>query len=232
MGFTHEGVVQRLGEMPVYRRQFETIFGELTIDRVGQAIAAFERVLVTAPSPYDYGEQLRPFARLDADDIAEDAELAAKYAAAKGAAEAHPMSEEARRGRDIFFSEKGNCSACHVGANLADEKYHNLGIGMDKTEPDLGRSAVTKDAKDTGAFKTPTIRNVATSAPYMHDGSLATLEDVVEWYDKGGHPNPHLSEKIRPLRLSPQEKADLVAFMKACTGPTPTVETSRLPADR
>jgi len=230
MGFTHEGVVKRLGEMPVYKRQFETIFGELTIDRVGQAIAAFERVLVTGPSAYDYGEQLRAFAGLDPDDIAEDEELAAKYAAAKAAVEAHPMSEEATRGREIFFSEKGNCTACHVGANLADEKYHNIGIGMAAAEPDLGRFVVTKDPKDTGAFRTPTIRNVALNPPYMHDGSVATLEEVVEWYDKGGHPNPSLSDKIRPLKLTAQEKADLVEFMKACTGPTPTVEVSRLPA--
>jgi cytochrome c peroxidase len=231
MGFTHEGVVKRLGEIPVYKQQFEKIFGELTIDRVGQAIAAFERVLVTAPSPYDYGEQLRAFAGLDEEDIADDPELSAKYAAAKEAAAAHPMSESAQRGRDIFFSEKGNCTACHVGANLADEKYHNIGIGMDKENPDLGRVAVTKNEKDMGAFKTPTVRNAALTAPYMHDGSVATLEEVVEWYDKGGHANPHLSDKIKPLKLTPQEKADLVEFMKSCTGPTPTVETSRLPAD-
>ena len=231
MGFTHEGVVKRLSETPVYKKQFDTIFGELTIDRVGQAIAAFERVLVTAPSPYDYHEQMRAFAGLDEEDIAEDPDLAKRYAEAKAAVEAHPMSEEAKRGREIFFTEKGNCTACHVGANLADEKYHNIGIGMDKPEPDLGRFVVTKDPKDTGAFKTPTVRNVALTAPYMHDGSVATLEEVVEWYDKGGHPNPHLSDKIRPLKLTAQDKTDLVAFMKACTGPTPTVEVSRLPAD-
>ena len=231
MGFTHEGVVKRLGEMPVYRRQVEKIFGEVSIDRVGQAIAAFERAIVTSPSPYDYNEQLRPFAALDAEDIADDKDLAASFAAAQAAAAAHPMSEEAKRGREIFFSEKGNCTACHVGANLADEKYHNIGIGMEKPEPDLGRFVVTKDPKDTGAFKTPTVRNVAFNAPYMHDGSVATLEEVVEWYDKGGHPNANLSDKIRPLKLSAQEKADLVEFMKACTGPLPTVEVSRLPAD-
>jgi cytochrome c peroxidase len=229
MGFTHEGVVKRLGENPVYSKQFEKIFGELTIDRVGQAIAAFERVLVTAPSPYDYGEQMRTFEGLDAEDIAEDADLAAKYAETVAFLEKNPMSEAAKRGRDIFFTEKGNCTACHVGANLADEKYHNLGVGMDKENPDLGRFVVTKDPKDTGAFKTPTIRNVALTAPYMHDGSQGTLEEVVEWYDKGGHPNRHLSDKIRPLNLTAQDKADLVEFMKACTGPTPTVETSRLP---
>ena len=231
MGFTHAGVVSRLSGMSVYQKQFEKIFGSLTIDRIGQAIAAFERVLVTAPSPYDYGEQLRPFASLDADDIAEDAELAATFARATAAAAAHPLSQEALRGRDIFFTEKGNCTACHVGANLSDERYHNIGIGMDKPAPDLGRFVVTQNPKDTGSFKTPTIRNVTLTAPYMHDGSVATLEEVVEWYDKGGHQNPTLSEKIRPLKLTSQEKADLVAFMKACTGPTPTVEAGRLPAD-
>jgi len=232
MGFTHEGVVKRLGELPVYRKQFEKIFGELTIDRVGQAIAAFERAIVTAPSPYDYYEQMKAFAGLDEEDIADDPDLAKRYAEAKAAVEAHPMSEEAKRGRDIFFTEKGNCTACHVGANLADEKFHNIGIGMQAEQPDLGRGAISKDPKDTGAFKTPTVRNVALTAPYMHDGSLATLEEVVEWYDKGGHANPHLSDKIRPLKLSAQDKADLVAFMQACTGPTPAVQIDRLPADQ
>jgi len=232
MGFTHEGVVKRLGEIPVYRKQFEKIFGELSIERVGQAIAAFERSIVTAPSPYDYHEQMRSFAGLDPEDIADDADLAKRYAEVKAAVEANPMSPEAVRGREIFFTEKGNCTACHVGANLADEKFHNLGIGMDKPEPDLGRFAISKEAKDTGAFKTPTVRNAALTAPYMHDGSLATLEEVVEWYDKGGHANPHLSDKIRPLKLSAQDKADLVAFMQACTSPTPAVQIDRLPADQ
>jgi cytochrome c peroxidase len=230
MGFTHEGVVARLADIPVYAKQFEKIFGELTIDRVGQAIAAFERALVTGPSPFDYHEELLPFTKLDPDDIAEDDELAAKFAAAKAAVEAHPMTESARRGRELFFG-KANCTACHVGANLADEKYHNLGVGMAAAEPDLGRFTVTKLEADRGAFKTPTIRNVALTRPYMHDGSQATLEEVVEWYDNGGHANPHLSDKIKPLALTAQDKADLVEFMKACTGPTPPVETSRLPAD-
>jgi cytochrome c peroxidase len=228
MGFTHEGVVARLGEIPVYDRQFQAVFGELTIDRVGEAIAAFERALVTSPAPFDYYEQLLPFTKMDEEDIADDEELAAKYAAAKAGAEAHPMSDSAKRGRDLFFG-KANCTACHVGANLADEKYHNLGVGMHETEPDLGRFVVTEDPADTGAFKTPTVRNVALTPPYMHDGSQATLEEVVEWYDKGGHPNPHLSDKIKPLKLTEQEKADLVEFMKACTSDTPPVETGRLP---
>ena len=86
--------------------------------------------------------------------------------------------------------------------NFTDEKYHNLGVGMDAEKPDLGRFDVTKDEKDKGAFKTPTIRNVALTAPYMHDGSQKTLEEVVEWYAKGGHPNQWLdkSQEARPDR--------------------------------
>ncbi len=231
MGFTHEGVVKRLASMPVYAKQFEKIFGSVTIDAVGKAIAAFERVLVTAPSPYDYNEQWRAFQDLEPEDLEDDPELAELYAEAAAGIKSHFMSDSAKRGREIFFTEKGNCTACHVGANLADEKYHNIGVGMDQDTPDIGRHAVTKDTVDTGAFKTPTVRNVALTAPYMHDGSMATLEEVVEWYDKGGHSSKHLSSKIRPLKLTDQEQADLVEFMKACTSPTPPVETSRLPAD-
>ena len=116
-----------------------------------------------------------------------------------------------------------------MGANLTDEKYHNLGIGMAAEKPDSGRFAVSKEEKDTGAFKTPTIRNVSLSAPYMHDGSLKTLEEVVAWYAQGGHPNPHLSDKIKKLNLTDQDKKDLVQFLKECTGAFAQVETARLP---
>lgn len=139
------------------------------------------------------------------------------------------MSESALRGQDLFFSKRVGCSNCHVGANLADEQYHNLGVGMSAKEPDLGRFAETKAEKDKGAFKTPTIRNVALSAPYMHDGSLATLEEVVEHYNKGGAKNPWLSDKILPLKLTPLESNDLVEFMRACTGSFPFVTGARLP---
>jgi cytochrome c peroxidase len=100
---------------------------------------------------------------------------------------------------------------------------------MDKEKPDLGRHDHTKQDADKGLFKTPTVRNVELTAPYMHDGSLKTLEEVVEWYDKGGHPNPNLDKDIKKLNLTPEEKADLVAFMKACTGPFPKVSEGRLP---
>ena len=100
---------------------------------------------------------------------------------------------------------------------------------MDAAKPDLGRFAETKVEKDKGAFKTPTVRNIAQSGPYMHDGSQKTLEEVVEWYAKGGHANPFLSDKIKKLDLTAQDKADLVEFMKSLTGPLPQVETGKLP---
>ena len=100
---------------------------------------------------------------------------------------------------------------------------------MNAKEPDLGRFAVTKDAKEKGAFKTPTLRNVTASAPYMHDGSQKTLADTVEWYNRGGHPNANLSKDIRKLNLKDQDKKDLVEFMKALTGDFPKVNAGRLP---
>jgi cytochrome c peroxidase len=235
MGNTHEACVGRLDEIPGYRLQFQKIFpdGGVTIDNVGKAIAAFERAIVTGPSPYDYRQALKPFESLDEDDIADlkedDPETFEAYQDAKAGAAANPMSESAVRGMDLFFSKRVGCSNCHVGANLADEQYHNLGIGMEADEPDLGRYAVTKQEKDKGAFKTPTIRNVALSAPYMHDGSLDTLEEVVEHYAKGGTKNKWLSDKMTPIKMTPQEKLDLVEFMRACTGPFPKIHSGRLP---
>jgi cytochrome c peroxidase len=231
MGNTHDKAVATLAGIPGYKLQFEKIFGEggTTIDNVGKAIAAFERAIVTGPSPYDYFERIVPFLKLTEEDFADDAELKAEYEAKLADSKAHPMSESAIRGKDLFFSERINCAHCHVGANFADELYHNLGIGMDKAEPDLGRFNVTKDEKDKGAFKTPTTRNVAFTAPYMHDGSLKTLLDVVEHYNKGGTPNATLSPKMKKLDLTEQEKLDLVAFMEACSGPFPAVNQGRLP---
>lgn len=237
MSNTHDVAVETVKKNEGYRIQFEKIFDDgVSIDNIGKAIASFERVIVTGPSPYDYYEPLRTFEIAFADDLEdleefeeEDPKTYATYIARKKASDANPMSDSAKRGREIFFSDKGSCTACHVGANFTDEKYHNLGVGMDQDEPDLGRFVVTKEEKDRGAFKTPTVRNIELTAPYMHDGSQATLEEVVEWYAKGGHPNPHLSKDIKKLELTDQDKKDLVAFMKALTGDFPKVETERLP---
>jgi cytochrome c peroxidase len=232
MGHTHEACVACLKGIKGYKSQFDKIFGDLTIETVGEAIASFERAVVTGPSPFDYNEQFRPLAELNPDDVKEDdPDLYEKLIAAKKAVEEHPMSESALRGREIFFTDKGSCTACHVGANLTDEKFHNLGVGMDKPEGEIdrGRAVFSLDDKETGAFKTPTIRNVALSPPYMHDGSHKTLEEVVEWYAKGGFPNDHLDPKIKKLDLTDQDKKDLVEFMKACTGDFPKIEKGRLP---
>lgn len=235
MANTHDACVECLKGIPEYVAQFDVIFGKnsLNIDNVAKAIATFERAIVTGPSPYDYSEAFARFTKLDPDDLKDlleaDEDFRKEYETAKADAAAHPMSADALRGQVLFFSERVNCAACHVGANLADELYHNLGVGMEAKEPDVGRFAVTREDKDWGAFKTPTIRNVALSAPYMHDGSQKTLLEVVEHYNKGGTPNKNLSNKIFKLNLTEQEKLDLVAFMEACTGDFPKIETGRLP---
>lgn len=236
MANTHEAAVDTLKKIEGYRIQFAKIFGDVTIENVGRAIASFERAIVTGPSPFDYYEPLRAMQnafKSDLEDLAalkeDDPDLYDDYMRVLEASKKNAISESAIRGREIFFSDRGRCSACHVGANLTDEKYHNLGVGMAAEKPDPGRFAVTGQEQDRGAFKTPTIRNVALTAPYMHDGSQKTLEEVVQWYVKGGHPNPQLSKEVRKLDLTPQDEADLVAFMKACTGPFPVVETGRLP---
>ncbi len=237
MGNTHEVAVKTLKGVEGYRLQFDKIFpGKgITIDTVAQAIATFERAIVTGTSPADFYEPLMNFQKSFADDLKdldafkkEDPDSYNQYWKLKRASDAHPISASAIRGRDLFFG-KANCTACHAGANFTDEKYHNIGIGMDKPNPDLGRFDQTKVEKDKGAFKTPTVRNISQTGPFMHDGSLKTLEEVVEWYDKGGHPNPYLSDKMKKLNLTAQEKEDLVSYMKALQGDLPPVRTDRLP---
>ena len=119
------------------------------------------------------------------------------------------LSEGAQRGMKLFFG-KANCSACHAGPNFTDNGFHNIGVPGN----DVGREAISKSVGDKGSFKTPTLREIARTAPYMHDGSLKTLEEVVAHYNKGGTPNDQLDEEIFPLKLTPEQAADLVAFMK------------------
>ena len=129
------------------------------------------------------------------------------------------MSESAQRGYEIFKNEKkGNCETCHVGFNFSDENYYNIGVGMQAKNPDLGRHAIQELEGYQGAFKTPTLRQITETAPYMHDGSQKTLEEVITFYDKGGHANKWLNPKIKPLKLTKQEKHDLLEFLKALTG--------------
>jgi cytochrome c peroxidase len=181
-----EECVAKLNKVPYYREQFRKVFNtDVTPESLAKAIASFERTVLSGNAPYD------------------------KFKAGDKAA----LSESAQRGMNVFFN-KGHCSACHTGGAFSDQAFHNVGVGMSAAKPDLGRYEVTKLAGDKGAFKTPTLREIARTAPYMHDGSLKTLEEVVEHYDKGGTPNPQLDEEIFPLKLTAQEKADLVTFMK------------------
>ena len=120
------------------------------------------------------------------------------------------LSAEQQRGLQVFRG-KGNCTACHVGPNFTDERTHNTGIAW--------RSGAMADAgAGNGAFKTPTLREIARTAPYMHDGSLQSLDDVVDFYDRGGNPNPHLDEEIRPAKFTPAEKRALVTFLRSLNG--------------
>ncbi len=135
--------------------------------------------------------------------------------------------------------QKAKCTLCHVGFNFTDEQFHNLGVGWDEQTrkfADLGRWAIEpiggKDPASIGAFKTPTLRDVAQTAPYMHDGSQETLEEVMEHYNKGGNANPSLDTDMEKLDLTDQEIADVVAFMEALTGEMKKVELPTFPPDR
>lgn len=132
-----------------------------------------------------------------------------RFRAAQG-----PLSALERRGLWLYES-KGRCWKCHSGPNFSDEQFHNTGVGVRDGAPEPARFAVTGEETDTGAFKTPTLRMVAKTAPYMHDGSLATLEEVVRFYARGGEKNPHLDPKMEPLELDDHDVAALVAFLEA-----------------
>jgi cytochrome c peroxidase len=187
---TAEKVVAHLGAIPAYRQEFRAVFGrDLDASGVAQAIASYVRAILSGNSPYD---------RFQAGD--------------RGA-----MSEAAQRGMRLFEG-KALCTKCHAGFNFTGESYRNIGVGMDEPNPDLGRFEVTGDDADRGAFKTPTLRDVARRGPYMHDGSQKTLADVVAFYDRGGVKNRWLSTDMKPLGLTAEERADLVEFMKALTG--------------
>lgn len=136
------------------------------------------------------------------------------------------LSEAAQRGMKLFFG-KANCSACHSGASFTDSAFHNIGLDS----ADEGRFVISKLGGDKGAMKTPTLREIARTAPYMHNGSLKTLEEVVAHYVKGGNNNPAQDEEIFPLKLSPEEQADLVTFMKEglASASYPMIEAPELP---
>jgi cytochrome c peroxidase len=203
MAHTLKGVEEKLNADASYREQFAKAFGPgpITYEMVEKAIATFERTVVSGNSPFDrwkYGHDEKA------------------------------VNDSVKRGWVVFSSkEKGNCTACHVvgeqNALFTDNKFHNIGVGanIDKLDDD-GRYLVTKDEADRGAFTTPSLRNIALTAPYMHDGSLKSLKEVVDFYIGGGNSNANLDKNMRVLDfLSGQERADLQAFLESLSGEIP-----------
>lgn len=216
---THEVLIKKIGNIRGYNRWFKRVFGrDVNIDDLAKAIAAFERTVVSGNSRYD---------EFKAGDLS-------------------AFSEAEKRGLELFEG-KARCSQCHNGANFTDEKYHNIGVGWGATLVDLGRYKVTKKDQDIGAFKTPTLREIAGTAPYMHNGSFTTLEETVAFYNTGGIANPFMDVEMRrpkltfeqtleyyekgkemgsaspetelvKLELTKQEQADLVAFLMTLSG--------------
>ncbi|MEW5975934.1 MAG: cytochrome c peroxidase [Acidobacteriota bacterium] len=181
-----EHIISNLNAIAGYKQQFQKVFGtDVTAENVMKAISAFERTIISGGTAYD---------RWKAGDEA-------------------AISEEAKRGQKLF--EELKCNNCHDGVLFTDQQYHNVGIGMDAKEPDVGRFKVTNKPEDTGAFKTPTLRDITKSAPYFHDGSVATLEEAVDLMVGGGKPNKYLDKKnLKKHKITAAQKADLLAFLK------------------
>ena len=187
----HDEMVAKMKKMPGYRKLFQEVFGgEITIQDVGRAVASFQRTVLSGNSA------------VDKYDIGGDQ---------------NALSDSAKRGLELFRG-KARCTRCHSGFNFTDEKFHNLGIGWDDNKVDLGRYMETKNPEDIGAFKTPTLREIARTAPYMHDGRFKTLEEVVKFYNQGGVKNPHQDNTIIPLEMTDDEQQDLVAMLKSLNG--------------
>lgn len=187
MGAKADEIVKALNAIEGYKQQFQKVFGsDATPANVVQALAAFERTIISEDTAWD------------------------RFRAGDNAA----LSESAKRGWQVFQNAK--CTNCHDGVLLTDQQYHNVGIGMDQKEPDAGRFTVTKKPEDTGAFKTPTLRDIAKSAPYFHDGSVASLEAAVDVMLGGGKANEHLDKKnLQKQTVTPEQRADLLAFLKS-----------------
>ncbi|MDE2118069.1 MAG: c-type cytochrome [Betaproteobacteria bacterium] len=216
---SHELLVKKLGDIRGYKSWFKRVFArDVNIDDLAKAIAAFERTVVSGNAKYDVFK----------------------------AGNQQALNQAEKRGLALFEG-KARCSQCHSGPNFTDEKYHNIGVGWDATLVDLGRYKVTHNEQDIGAFKTPTLREIAGTAPYMHNGAFATLEETVAFYNMGGIANPFLDVEMRrpkltleqmleyyekrndpgkpspdteltKLELTKGEQADLVAFLKTLSG--------------
>lgn len=216
---SHELLVKKVGDIRGYKSWFKRVFArDVNIDDLVKAIAAFERTVVSGNAKYD----------------------------AFKTGNQQALSEAEKRGLALFEG-RARCSQCHNGPNFTDEKYHNLGVDWDAARVDLGRYEATQNEQDIGAFKTPTLREIADTAPYMHNGTFTTLEETVTLYNRGGIANPFLDVEMRrsnrtleqmleyyekekaqekpssetelvKLDLTKQEQADLVAFLRTLSG--------------
>lgn len=180
-------VVARINALQGYKSQFQNVFqSDATAENIMKAISAFERTIISGDTAWDRWR----------------------------AGDQTAISQSAYRGWNIFQTIK--CTNCHDGVLFTDQQYHNVGIGMDQPTPDGGRANFTKKPEDTGAFKTPTLRDVAKSAPYFHDGSAKTLEEAVDIMLGGGKPNQYLDKKnLTPQRVLPEQREDLLNFLRS-----------------
>ena len=187
MGANADEIVAKLDALHDYKTQFQKVFqSDATPDNVVKAIAAFERTIISGDTAWD------------------------RWKAGDNTA----ISQSAWRGWNIFQAIK--CNNCHDGVLFTDQQFHNIGIGMDQQEPDVGRFKVTQNPQDTGAFKTPTLRDIEKSAPYFHDGSARTLEEAVDVMLGGGKPNQYLDKKnLEPHKLLPDQREALLDFLRS-----------------
>jgi len=203
MGHTIEGMVQSLDGIPQYKELFQKVFGTgVTPENFAKAIAAFERTVLSGNSPYD------------------------RYRAG----DENALTEAQKRGLKVF--EESGCADCHTPPLFSSYEFYNAGVGMNKEKPDEGRKAVTGKDEDFGKFRVPSLREVANTAPYFHDGSAATLEEAVAVMAAGGIDNPHRSEEfdtVREAKITPEQQKDLVEFLKALSGEYPKIEPPQLP---
>jgi cytochrome c peroxidase len=184
----HESeILAKINGLQGYSSQFKKIFGgDATAENIMQALSTFERTIISGDTAWDRWQ----------------------------AGDASAASEAAKRGYEVFKTAK--CTNCHDGVLVTDQQFHNVGIGMDATEPDKGRFNATKKDEDTGAFKTPTLRDVSKSAPYFHDGSASTLEDAVDLMLGGGKANQYLDKKnLEKRTITPEQRTDLLEFLKS-----------------
>jgi len=215
MGADPDQVVATLNGIEGYKTAFQkAVGGPATPDAVTKSLASFVRTLVSDNSPWDRFE--------------------------KGDKTA--VSEDAAKGFTVFSdSDKANCTLCHLPPTYTDALFHNVGVGFDKPTPDLGRGKILADKatqsggdvaeakKLDGAFKTPTVRSITESGPYFHDGRAAKLEDAVDFILKGGTKNPNLDEKLKPRKLTAQERSQLIAFLKSLSPEPKPFEKPQLP---